>query len=77
MLILKVVISCSKISKDWTINGNMNKGEKGPRVLETPKNIVMRKVIVEVNLKVVGRGKSLGRRVKSTHTVAGKSPAND
>ena len=74
--VFKVMISCSKISKYWSIDGNMDKREIGSVSLETSKYIVVGQILVQIELEVVGGRKGLCR-VKITHTVAGIYPANN
>ena len=66
MLVFKVMISSSKISKNWVINGNVDKGKISPILLKASKNVVIGQILVRIKFKVVWRKKGLSRQVEMT-----------
>ena len=65
---IKVVVTSSDGIERGAKGGNMNQVSNRPVLLETPENIIIRLVSMQVD-----RDNGSG----STHTVAGNSPAND
>jgi hypothetical protein len=74
---LKVMLSSSNISKGSSRYQYMGKTSQRPVLLETPYNVVVVKVGGEVEGREIGGKGNKGGVRETTHTVAGKIPAND